>query len=770
MATNPNVAPPSERGEKSRLNVDRLRRSPLVLLASAAILMLAVTLALMSFRGQVADAYRARTLVAQVDSGVQTLDAVEWRVIAAGGMRAEERAKLEAAERRAQPALAQLSRPGAAPREIGSLRAAYRTYATALHREFRAFASGNQQQARLIDVIQVDPSFERLDTALGAASARLDRWARDRVALADWGMLLALVGGLLSLATLIWRHDRVQRRAALALAEGKSARLAEHRFRTFVSNLPGAVYRRAFDSDWTVEFVTDAIEEMTGHEARDFVQNRVRAFAGLIDPAYREELEHEIRLAAEQGAPYSLAYRILHADGRPRWVVDRGHATRGDDGAIVCLEGTISDITELREAEQERTRLTEYVRQLVDSSPNGIYGLDVEGRCIFINDAGATLLGYAPEETLGHNMHDLVHHSHPDGSPYPIADCPLFRAFRTGECCQLESDVLWHRNGTPIPVWMSSAPVMEDGGIVGAVVTFADISERKALEAERDRMEIERRLAQKLEAVGQLSAGIAHEINTPVQFVSDSVSFLRESFADLEGLVAAQHDLCRTAGGPGGAALLGRLEQAQMDADLAYIQERVPAAFERIAEGLGRVSSIVHAMRDFVRADGLEKAPADINQALDTTLVVACNTYKYVADVVTEFAELPPVVCSVSDLNQAFLNLIVNAAHAVEEASAGGRRGTIGVRTRREGAEVVIEISDTGGGIPAAIRDRVFDPFFTTRDVGSGRGQGLAQTRAIIVDRHHGSISFTSEPGHGTTFAVRLPIDGSEQRGSVLAA
>src|SRR5581483_5406036 len=178
-----------------------------------------------------------------------------------------------------------------------------------------------------------------------------------------------------------------------------------------------------------------------------------------------------------------------------------------------------------------------------------------------------------------------------------------------------------------------------------------------------------------------------------------------------------------------------------------------------------------NAMRDFVRVgSGPEQTPSDLNGALRTTLAVARNEYKYVADVVTEFAELPPVVCNVSDLNQAFLNLIVNAAHAIEDASAGGgARGTIGVRTARDGAAVVIEISDTGPGIPPEIRDRVFDPFFTTKHVGHGAGQGLALARAIIVDRHRGSIWFTSEPGRGTTFVVRLPIDGSA-RNEVAAA
>jgi two-component system, NtrC family, sensor kinase len=289
--------------------------------------------------------------------------------------------------------------------------------------------------------------------------------------------------------------------------------------------------------------------------------------------------------------------------------------------------------------------------------------------------------------------------------------------------------------------------------------TLSDITQRKRLEAERDQMEVELRMAQKLEAVGQLAAGIAHEINTPVQFVGDSVHFLREAFEDLRGLLDAYRDAL---GESLPSAVRERLAAAEAQADAEYLRERVPAAVERTLEGVERVASIVRAMKEFAHPQ-TEQAPADINRALLTTLTVARNEYKYVAEVRTVLESLPPVVCNLSDLNQVFLNLVVNAAQAIEDGPQ--ETGTILIRTARDGDAVTIVVRDDGCGIPRDIRERVFDPFFTTKGVGRGSGQGLAIARAI-VDRHAGSLELATEVGRGTTFTIRLPIAGVPEAGS----
>jgi signal transduction histidine kinase len=282
---------------------------------------------------------------------------------------------------------------------------------------------------------------------------------------------------------------------------------------------------------------------------------------------------------------------------------------------------------------------------------------------------------------------------------------------------------------------------------------------RKRAEDEREGMESELRLAQRLEAVGHLAAGVAHEINTPMQFVGDSVRFVNGAFDDVRAQGKAYNAICVDAaeGRDDEAAILARIRQAEDDADVEYLDERVPAAFERTLDGVGRVTTIVAAMKTFSRPTQVEQAHADINEALRSTLVVAQNEYKYVADVETEFGEIPPIMCNVGELNQVFLNLIVNAAHAISETMASGpaERGAIRVRTARDDDDAVITISDSGPGVPDEIRERIFDQFFTTKDVGKGTGQGLAIATSI-VGRHGGSLMLESGPM--TSFAIRLPI------------
>jgi EAL domain-containing protein (putative c-di-GMP-specific phosphodiesterase class I)/two-component sensor histidine kinase len=282
--------------------------------------------------------------------------------------------------------------------------------------------------------------------------------------------------------------------------------------------------------------------------------------------------------------------------------------------------------------------------------------------------------------------------------------------------------------------------------------------DRGALGHELERLELDRRVSHRLEVVGQLAAGIAHEINTPLQFVGDSVTFLKEAVDELVGLTASYREALYTEAPIRLSERRLAMREAEERADLEYLCERIPAAFARTADGITRVRSIVQAMKSFSHASSREAAPADINEAIETTLVVCRNEYKYVANVALDLGELPAVICNVGELNQVFLNLIVNAAQAIEEKVAdSGEQGKITISTRVEQDTVLIEITDDGPGIPRALWDRIYEPFFTTKEVGKGTGQGLALARATI-ERHAGSLVCDSEPGEGTTFTIRLPL------------
>ncbi len=285
-----------------------------------------------------------------------------------------------------------------------------------------------------------------------------------------------------------------------------------------------------------------------------------------------------------------------------------------------------------------------------------------------------------------------------------------------------------------------------------------DVTVQKQLENELNQ-------AQKLESVGRLASGIAHEINTPIQFVGDSIQFISDAFSGLLPLIASQQTLHRAAlEGAVTPELIAEVTKAEEEADLDYVLENVPLALEQSVEGLERVATLVRSMKEFAHPDSKEKAAADLNRAIESTLVIARNEFKYVADVKTDFGDLPQVTCHLSELNQVFLNIIVNAAQAIGERVAGtSERGLIRIRTRMEAGQVEVAISDTGGGIPDAVRQKIFEPFFTTKPVGKGTGQGLAIARSVVVEKHKGTLTFETQPGVGTTFFIRIPCEGAEE-------
>jgi PAS domain S-box-containing protein len=376
------------------------------------------------------------------------------------------------------------------------------------------------------------------------------------------------------------------------------------------------------------------------------------------------------------------------------------------------------------------------LQALVRNSSDLTLVCDVDGKLRYVSPASLAILGVADDELTGTPLGDLLHPVDRDPVLNRLHELSADEDARDSLHCRIRRD-----DGSYLLMEASFTNLLEDPAVAGIVANLHDVTERSRLEAEL-------RHAQKLESVGQLASGIAHEINTPIQFIGDNVRFIGDAFDDvLKATVPSSH------------------------VDIDFLSTEVPHAIAQTLEGVERVAAIVRAMKAFGHPGNDDKSPTDLNGAVRNTLIVASNTVKHVADVAVELGDLPPVWCHAGDINQVLVNLVVNAAHAIaDKVGTSSRRGMITIRTFVDGEDAVLQVADTGTGIPKDIAGRVFEPFFTTKEVGRGTGQGLALAYTLVTDRHAGSISFVSEDAVGTTFTVRLPVDGKRAQPSTNGA
>lgn len=701
--------------------------------------------------------------------------------------------------------------------------------------------------------------------------------------------------------TLIPRADHLRSDLAVGvvqdISQPKAAEEALQRsealFRTIAENAGDLIRIIDYHAMKTL-YVSPAYQKLLGYSVNELQGSNSME---LVHPDDLPVILRASEAMVRQGANGVIAeVRYRHRNGNWHHVESHACAVRnsgGDLERIVVISRMIDDRILARQKLKDRE---ERLQLLLDSTAEAIYGVDLNGNCTFCNQALLRTLGY-PDASylLGKNMHEVIHHSRADGSAYPVEECCIFQAFRTSSVMHADDEVVWRDDGTCLPVEYWSHPVKHEGKTVGAMVTFVDITERKAAqealrrahkEAElfinsapsiliavsrdaqitrwnlaaaqvfgltaaevagkhlancgiqwaRSDMQVEidswcmqveidswcadrearridalpfvinaqtrllgltskwisapeagvdellligsdvtereilgqqSRQAQKLEAIGQLAAGIAHEINTPIQYVGDNTRFLQESWPSFHALFGITREMQRdAAAGPISPQTLQRLDALAQETDFEYLQTEIPHAIEQSLEGIQRVTKIVRAMKEFSHPGSEEKKSIDISQAIETTITVARNVWKYVADLETHFdPDLPLVFCHAGEFNQVILNLLVNAAQAIEQAVGDGSRGKgkIVVSTARDQDWAGISISDTGVGIPEAVRARIFEPFFTTKPVGKGTGQGLALAHTAIVRRHGGKIWFDSELGKGTTFYIRMPLAKSAE-------
>ena len=421
---------------------------------------------------------------------------------------------------------------------------------------------------------------------------------------------------------------------------------------------------------------------------------------------------------------------------------------RDSAGRITGIVSVFSDLTELVVTHRQVVHLQQRYDLAFEGSGAGVWDWNREDHSLYLSPRWKELVGYA-DATLASGKEGWFALVHPADRAASFAK---LRDHLRGRSTELSFEQrLQHRDGSYRWVIVRGKAVARaPSGIADRVVgTIADVTDLK-----RDQAALA--AARKLEAVGQLAAGIAHEINTPVQYISDSVHFIRDGVQELLEWISRLQP--------------GLSDPAEASLDLPYLRENLPTALERVLEGLGRVTEIVRSMKEFSHPEQRECGPVDLNRIIRNMLIMARHEYKYLADIELHLGDLPAVTCHGGEIGQVLLNLLVNAAHAIADVvDKSGVKGSIVIRTRLEGDETVVSIADTGCGVPEAVRDRIFEPFFTTKDVGRGTGQGLSIARQVVL-RHGGSLTFESETGKGTTFFVRLPLAYSVPEGSVEAA
>ena len=401
---------------------------------------------------------------------------------------------------------------------------------------------------------------------------------------------------------------------------------------------------------------------------------------------------------------------------------------------------------ELRSSTAALQEQSERTSAILDNAAEGIVTFNEENTIDSFNPAAERIFGIPKEEAIGRNYGSLFKNTHGrscDDLDNASAQNNKFVPMGI------------RNNGDLFPVSISlSSALLPSGWINTAIIR--DVTRR---------IELERQLtqAQKLESIGQLAAGIAHEINTPIQYVGDNARFIGEAFEDLTKVLKLYEELSAAVKNTQPTEeLAAQIEKTIEAVDLEFISTEVPEAIQQTIDGVERVVHIVRAMKDFAHPSQSSKSPIDINRAITSTTSVCRNEWKYIADLELDLDDkLPMVSVHPSDLNQTILNIVVNGAHAIQEKLGEHTtdKGTITISSRQDEEVIEIRITDSGTGIPESIRQKIYDPFFTTKDVGRGTGQGLSIAYNAIVEKHGGELIVESEEGQGTTFIIRLPIE-----------
>lgn len=531
----------------------------------------------------------------------------------------------------------------------------------------------------------------------------------------------------------------------------RELRTNERRFRMLAENARDVIFRFRFVPRDACEFVSPSVFGVTGYSQREFYSDPA-LFRSLVLPD-----EHMLAADSSTSASDSPVVQCLRKDGRVIWIEQRGVRIRDNGGNVVAVEGVVRDVTEREEAMRALQRSREEVlmaqhetEEVLRSMAAVLIGCDASLAVTRWNDEAERTFGLKAAEVRGKRIDTC-------GASWKPATflAVIERALAEGHA-RIDDLDFRHANDSPGTLSLvMTRTTSARNEVTGVMVVGLDVTARRQLERQLAQ-------AQKLESIGFLAAGVAHEINTPIQYVGDNVRFLEGATGDSWRVVMAQRAALKdiVAGGTDATARAAAVLAETADVDLDFYADEAPNAIREALDGIDRVATIVRAMKDFSHPGYRERKLVDVNDVLAKAVVLSRNEWKYGADVSASYDPALPHVLGVGgDLSQVFLNLIVNAAQAIDEKgpNAGGEKGRIEIATSHDERWVTITIRDTGVGIPREKYQTIFEPFYTTKDVGKGTGQGLAIVRAAVVDRHRGEIALDSELGVGTLFTIRLP-------------
>ncbi|MCU7874931.1 MAG: PAS domain-containing protein [Candidatus Thiodiazotropha sp. (ex Lucinoma borealis)] len=411
---------------------------------------------------------------------------------------------------------------------------------------------------------------------------------------------------------------------------------------------------------------------------------------------------------------------------------------------------TLAGIIERARTSEQLAQAHEQNSRLLSSLTSILIGVDERDCISHWNEQAAQTFGILAEQVLGNPMLSC-------SIGWDWAQVTSHILMCQSDCKQTSRFEVRFKpeNGTNRLLSVCATPFMgESGSHEGYLLIADDVTEQKQLDSEMQQM-------QKLQSIGQLAAGIAHEINTPIQYIGDNVRFLREAFVDIADIISDERAVVEAARiGNVSPELIAQLDDKIEEVDLEYLEEELPNTIQQTLDGVDHVATIVRAMKEFSHPGSEEKTATNINKVVESTVIVTRNVWKYHAQMKLDLdPSIPQVLCLPGPVNEVILNIIVNAAHAIaDRVGDSGDMGLIQITTGCEGGWVVVRIGDSGTGIPEDAQVHVFDPFFTTKDVGQGTGQGLSLSHRIIVEQHDGELNFETEIGVGTTFIIKLPL------------